>query len=80
MQVQHGRWEGILMFAPEGGKRVKRECMALHLPENLSDELNAAVKKTGIKKTHLVRQMIAYCLNEMKKGKKKGVGPDTPRS
>ena len=54
-----------MKFEPVKPKMKKREVLGLHLTPELSEALETAVKKSGLTKQDLVRQMITHCVQDM---------------
>lgn len=46
-------------------KKDTREVLSLHLSGKLSRRLNKAMETSGLKKQHLIRQMIEFCLDNI---------------
>lgn len=46
-------------------KKEIKEVFPFYIPEKLSKRLNKAVELSGLTKQDLVRQMVAYCLDNI---------------
>lgn len=53
-----------MTFKPIG--KHKRDVFPLHLPKELSKRLKKATENSGLARQDLVRQMIEFCLNNIK--------------